>query len=96
MKPSANSQSAIMMLFVSDYEMPKKDGLMFLKELRDRKNEIPFILFTGKGKEEVAVKALNLGADGYINKQGNPETVYGELKHTIQIFIEKAESKKVS
>ena len=79
---------------VSDYEMPKKDGLMFLKELRDIKNEIPFILFTGKGREEVAVKALNLGANGYVNKQGNPETVYSELKHLIQIFIEKAESKK--
>ncbi len=74
---------------VSDYEMPKKDGLQFLLELRKSKNEIPFILFTGKGREEVAVKALNLGADGYINKQGNPETVYGELKHVILNSFEK-------
>ena len=74
---------------VSDYEMPKKDGLQFLMELRKSKNEIPFILFTGKGREEVAVKALNLGADGYINKQGNPETVYGELKHVILNSLEK-------
>ena len=69
---------------VSDYEMPQKDGLQFLKELRETKNEIPFILFTGKGREEVAIKALNLGADGYYNKQGSPETVYGELAHGIQ------------
>jgi len=66
-------------IVVSDYEMPQKDGLEFLKELREQKNRIPFILFTGKGREEVAIQALNLGADGYYNKQGSPETVYGEL-----------------
>ncbi len=70
-------------VIVSDYEMPQKDGLHFLKELRESKNEIPFILFTGKGREEVAIQALNLGAEAYINKQGNPETVYGELYHSI-------------
>ena len=71
-------------IVVSDYEMPQKNGLQFLTELRQQKNDIPFILFTGKGREEVAVKALNLGADGYFNKQGSPETVYGELAHGIQ------------
>jgi len=68
---------------VSDYEMPQKDGLQFLIELRKQNNRIPFILFTGKGREELAIKALNLGADGYHNKQGSPETVYGELAHAI-------------
>jgi len=70
-------------IIVSDYEMPQKDGLQFLRELRSQNNEIPFILFTGKGREEVAIKALNLGVDGYYNKQGSPETVYGELCYGI-------------
>ena len=52
---------------VSDYEMPTKNGLQFLKELREQKNDIPFILFTGKGREEVIINALNLGVDRYIN-----------------------------
>jgi len=69
---------------VSDYMMPEKDGLEFLKELRRKGNNIPFVMFTGKGREEVAIKALNLGADGYINKAGDPETVYGELAHSIR------------
>ena len=73
---------------ISDYEMPKKNGLQFLTELRKSKNDIPFILFTGKGREEVAIKALNLGATGYFNKQGNPETVYGELAHGIRLCVE--------
>ncbi len=78
---------------ISDYEMPQKDGLEFLNELRKSKNQIPFILFTGKGREEVAIKALNLGADGYINKQCNPETVYGELAHTLHLSVERHRSK---
>ena len=77
---------------ISDYEMPQKDGLQFLKELRAQTNEIPFILFTGKGREEVAIKALNLGADAYINKQGDPETVYAELSHTIAKATERKNS----
>jgi PAS domain S-box-containing protein len=80
-------------IVISDYEMPQKDGLAFLKELRKQKSDIPFVLFTGKGREEVAIQALNLGADGYINKQGNPETVYGELAHTLRLSVENHQSK---
>ncbi len=68
---------------ISDYQIPQKDGLRFLKEIRDQKNEIPFIMFTGKGREEIAIEALNLGATRYFNKQGDPATVYGELSYGI-------------
>ena len=78
---------------VSDYQMPQKDGLQFLKELREQKNKIPFILFTGKGREEVAIKALNIGAEGYYHNQGSPETVYGELSHGIRLVTERAKVK---
>ncbi len=68
---------------VSDYQMPEKDGLDFLKELREKDKTVSFIMFTGRGREEVAIRALNLGADRYIHKTGDPETVYGELAHSI-------------
>jgi DNA-binding response OmpR family regulator len=54
---------------------------------RERGNSIPFIIFTGKGREIVAIKALNLGADQYINKIGKPEAVYGELAHGIHTVV---------
>ena len=38
---------------ISDYQMPEKNGLEFLRELREKGNKIPLILFTGKGREEV-------------------------------------------
>jgi len=79
---------------ISDYIMPGKDGLEFLKELRDSGNNIPFIIFTGKGREELAIKALNLGADGYFSKIGSPETVYGELSHGVCQIVENRRAEK--
>ena len=76
----------------SDYQIPEKDGLMFLKELREKGNNIPFILFTGKGREDVAIKALNLGATYFVNKLGKPETVYGELSHIIKQVVKQQRS----
>jgi PAS domain S-box-containing protein len=74
---------------VADYQMREKDGLEFLKELREKKNNTPFVMFTGKGREEVAIKAFNLGADRYINKKGDPETVFCELTHGILVAVER-------
>ena len=59
---------------VSDYQMPIMDGLQLLKSLKEKKRDLPFILFTGKGRESVAVDALNLGASFYLQKGGDPES----------------------
>ncbi len=70
---------------VSDYKMRKMDGLELLEKLRKEKNsDLPFILFTGKGREEVAMKALNLGADRYLQKRGDPKSQYGVLANAIK------------
>ncbi len=74
---------------VSDYQMPGKDGLEFLIELRQSGNRVPFMIFTGKGREEVAIRALNLGADQYLHKTGDPETVYCELGYAIRRTVER-------
>jgi PAS domain S-box-containing protein len=78
---------------VSEYRIPGKDGLQFLNELRASGNSIPFIIFTGKGGEEVAVRALNLGADQYLSKTDDPETAYSGLAQAIRSTVdrEKAE-----
>lgn len=79
---------------VSDYRMPEMDGLEFLEELRDRDNDIPFIIFTGKGREEVAMRALNQGADGYIQKGGDPKAQYVLLAQTIKQVVERDQAEK--
>ena len=70
-------------VIVSDYQMAVEDGVQFLKSLRSRGDSTPFILFTGKGREEVAIEALNNGADAYIQKGGMPGPMYAELRHRI-------------
>ncbi|MBS3817492.1 MAG: PAS domain S-box protein [Candidatus Thermoplasmatota archaeon] len=82
-------------VIVSDYQMPDIDGLEFLEEIRkEREDEIPFIMFTGKGREEVAMKALNLGADRYIQKGGDPKSQYGILAQAIKQESEHHRTKK--
>jgi len=44
---------------ISDYEMPGMNGVEFLKTVRASGNMIPFIIFTGRGREEVVIEALN-------------------------------------
>jgi len=81
-------------VIVSDYMMTGQNGLDFLSGLRAGGNTIPFIVFTGKGREEVAAKALNLGADQYLNKIGDPETVYLELAHGIRKAMQRKRASK--
>ncbi|MFW9992835.1 MAG: PAS domain S-box protein [Candidatus Odinarchaeota archaeon] len=73
---------------VSDYQMSGLDGLELLEQLRKQGNEIPFIIFTGRGREEVAIRALNLGADYYLQK-GSSGAVFAELHHFITSAVEK-------
>lgn len=71
-------------VIVSDYGMPVKDGLEFLRELRDKGNNIPFVIFTDESKQDAIVEALNLGADQFIKKTGNRKTVHAQLLHGIR------------
>jgi PAS domain S-box-containing protein len=74
---------------VADYQMPGKNGLELLKELRQRGNMVPFILFTCKGKGEITIEALNAGVERFIDKQGEAEATYEELKHCICNAVKK-------
>ena len=84
-KITTNSYDAI----VSDYQMPEMDGITFLKEVRSRFGDIPFILFTEKGREDIAVEAINNGADFYLQKGGDARTQFAELAHKIKKAVER-------
>ncbi len=78
---------------VSDYQMPGMDGMKLLEEIRNRGNNTPFIVFTGRGSEKVAKEALNIGADRYLQKGGDPKSQYGVLADAILQKIEHWHSK---
>ncbi len=81
---------------VSDYQMPGMDGIAFLKHLRESGNTIPFIIFTGKGREEVVIEALNSGADFYLQKGGDPKSQFAELTNMIRAAISHKMAEKLA
>ena len=93
----SNSASAALKLsknepfdvIISDFQMPNMDGLEFLKKIREMDKDIAFIIFTGKGREEVVIKALNLGADYYLQKGGDIQSQFSELINLINKSLEK-------
>jgi len=73
---------------VSDYQMPIMDGLAFLNEVRKDMPNLPFILFTGKGREDVVIEALNKGADFYLQKGGDLHSQFTELIHMVKMAVQ--------
>jgi PAS domain S-box-containing protein len=72
---------------VSDYQMPGEDGIQFLKSLRISGDKTPFILFTGRGREEVVVQAFDNGADAYLQKGGEASSLFVDLEHRIETIV---------
>jgi len=77
---------------VSDYQMPEMDGISFLKEVRKRFGNIPFILFTGRGREEVVIEAIDNGADFYVQKGGQSLPQFAELAHKITVAVQRRQA----
>jgi CheY-like chemotaxis protein len=76
---------------ISDYDMPVMDGITFLKTIRDKRINIPFILFTGVGRDELMHQAIENGANSFIEKIGDPRVQYSELsKRILQVVSSRA------
>lgn len=69
---------------LSDYQMPEMDGIEFLKSVRASGNTIPFLILTGRGREEIVIQALNEGANYYIQKGGKLVPQFTEIAHQIR------------
>lgn len=79
---------------ISDYQMPEMDGIVFLQQVRSSGDTIPFILFTGRGREEVVIQALNEGADFYLQKGGEPKSQFAELAHKVRQAVSRRQAEE--
>jgi PAS domain S-box-containing protein len=79
---------------ISDYQMPEMDGITLLKTIRAGGSGIPFVLFTGRGREEVVIEALNNGADFYLQKGGAPKAQFAELAHKVRQAVGKQKTEE--
>ncbi|MFC7228538.1 response regulator [Salinirubellus salinus] len=80
---------------VSDYEMPGRDGIEFLAAVREASPDLPFVLFTGKGSEEIASEAISAGVTDYLQKGGGTEQ-YALLANRVVNAVEAYRSRQGS
>jgi len=81
-------------VIISDYQMPGMNGIELLKKLKSAGDTTPYILFTGRGREDVAIDALNNGASFYIQKGGDPKSQFAELVNMIEASARQARAEK--
>ncbi|GCF13970.1 hypothetical protein Harman_19050 [Haloarcula mannanilytica] len=78
---------------VSDYDMPEMNGIELLDAIRETNPDLPFILFTGKGSEEVASEAISMGVTDYLQKSFGVE-VYELLANRIENAVSEYRAKR--
>jgi len=73
---------------ISDYDMPEQNGIEFLETVREMAPDLPFILFTGKGSEEVAGDAISAGVTDYLQKERGTDQ-YTVLANRVRNAVER-------
>jgi PAS domain S-box-containing protein len=68
--------------------MPMMNGIELLTIVRKKHPFLPFIIFTGKGREEVVIEAFEKGADFYLQKGGALKPQFAELVHKIHAAVD--------
>ncbi len=74
---------------IVDYYLPEINGIELLKILRSKGDTTPVIMFTGVGRENAAIEALNNGADFFLKKGESPTSEFRELVHMIDRAIDR-------
>lgn len=77
-------------LIVTDLQMPEMDGLQLVNHVIENHPQIPVVLMTAQGSEEIAVQALGKGAASYVPKR----LLSKELVKTAQRVMHRAQEER--
>ncbi len=78
-------------LVITDYRLQWTDGLAVLREVKKRWADLPVIMFTGTGSEEVAVEAMKAGLDDYVLK--SPKH-FSRIPAAVKLALERAAQRR--
>jgi len=72
-------------LVITDLKMPGKDGIEFLRELREIDSEVPVVVLTAHGTVATAVEAMKLGAVDYLQKPFDVDTLEMVIRRALDL-----------
>ncbi|WP_199241425.1 PAS domain S-box protein [Halorubrum sp. ARQ200] len=78
---------------ISDYDMPGQNGIEFLKSVRKKYPDLPFLLFTGQGSEEIAGEAISAGVTDYLQKKSGTDQ-YAVLANRLRNAVQRHRAEK--
>ncbi|HKJ68085.1 MAG TPA: sigma-54 dependent transcriptional regulator [bacterium] len=67
--------SLLIDIAILDYNLPGKNGLQLMRIIKDQFPDVEAIMMTGVGDDQVATRAMELGAYDYLNKPLNPQEI---------------------
>ncbi len=74
-------------IILSDWNMPKMDGMEFLKEFRKLDSRTPFIMITTEAERERVVLAIQAGVSDYLVKPFTPDALRLKLERWVGVNI---------
>jgi len=69
---------------LTDLQMEGMDGLNLVRAIRNEHPQVPVIVMTGHGSEDVAMKALRVGATDYVPKQRLAQDLHAVLSRALR------------
>ena len=82
-------------LVLCDIKMPKMDGIEVLKKAKQKYISVPFIMLTGHGNIETAVKAMKYGAYDFIPKPPDLNRLLTSVRNALERKDLVVENKKL-
>lgn len=64
---------------VMDINLPDGSGLEVIRELRTFNQSLPVLVLSMHAEDSLALRAIRVGADGYVNKESSPETLLAAI-----------------
>ncbi|WP_302083842.1 PAS domain-containing protein [Salinibaculum rarum] len=78
---------------ISDYDMSRQNGIEFLEEIREDYPDLPFILYTAKGNEDIASEAISAGVTDYFQKESVIDQ-YDVLANRVRNLVQRYRSEQ--
>ena len=80
-------------LVILDLGLPDMQGLELLRQIRQRREDVPIVVLSSRGDEGAKVEALDLGADDYVTKPFGMEELLARMRaamrHQLQVHGER-------